>query len=160
MADGESVWPAAFRRGASQTLPNERGVRPVRGVRRLIFVFVVVGLLAAVPLSAVASESVLSSDLRQADVAFNQSLLAAVRGGLDTGAADTMVWRYSQVSAIKSSAWWQTPIADHHKLDELTQLSAELGATYQQQIADSPNALQRQLHQWNHMLAEAQHAAV
>jgi len=132
----------------------------VRGIRRLIFVFVVVGLLAAVPLSAVASESVLSSDLRQADVAFNQSLLAAVRGGLDTGAADTMVWRYSQVSAIKSSAWWQTPIADHHKLDELTQLSAELGATYQQQIADSRDALQRQLHQWNQMVAEAQNAGV
>src|SRR5260370_15193212 len=160
MADGESVWPAAFRRGASQTLPNERGVRPVRGVRRLIFVLVVVGLLAAVPLSAVASESVLSSDFRQADVAFNQSLLAAVRGGLDTGAADTMVWRYSQVSAIKSSAWWQTPIADHHKLDELSQLSSELEATYQQQVADSRDALQRQLHHWNQMLTEAQNAGV
>jgi len=132
----------------------------VRGVRRLIFVFVVVGLLAAVPLSAVASESVLSSDLRQANVAFNQSLLAAVRGGLDTGAADTMIWRYSQVNAIKSSAWWQTPIADHHKLDELIQLSAELEATYQQQIADSREALQRQLHQWNQMVAEAQNAGV
>ena len=132
----------------------------MRGVRRLIFVFVVVGLLAAVPLSAVASESVLSSDLRQANVAFNQSLLAAVRGGLDTGAADTMIWRYSQVNAIKSSAWWQTPIADHHKLDELIQLSAELEATYQQQIADSRDALQRQLHQWNQMVAEAQNAGV
>ena len=132
----------------------------MRGVRRLIFVFVVVGLLAAVPLSAVASESVLSSDLRQANVAFNQSLLAAVRGGLDTGAADTMIWRYSQVNAIKSSAWWQTPIADHHKLDELTQLSAELEATYHQQIADSRDALQRQLHQWNQMVAEAQNAGV
>ena len=132
----------------------------MRGVRRLIFVFVVVGLLAAVPLSAIASESVLSSDLRQADGAFNQSLLAAVRGGLDKGAADTMVWRYSQVSAIKSSAWWQTPIADNHKLDELIQLSAELEATYQQQIADSRDALQRQLHQWNQMVAEAQNAGV
>ena len=132
----------------------------MRGIRRLIFVFVVVGLLAAVPLSAVASESVVSSDLRQADVAFNQSLLAAVRGGLDTGAADTMIWRYSQVSAIKPSAWWQTPIADHHKLDELSQLSAELEATYQQQIADSRDALQRQLHQWNQMVAEAQNAGV
>jgi len=132
----------------------------VRGIRRLIFVFVVVGLLAAVPLSAVASESVVSSDLRQADVAFNQSLLAAVRGGLDTGAADTMIWRYSQVSAIKPSAWWQTPIADHHKLDELSQLSAELEATYQQQIADSRDAFQRQLHQWNQMVAEAQNAGV
>jgi len=79
----------------------------VRGLRRLVFVLVLVGLLAAIPLSAVASESYLSSNVRQADAAFNQSLVAAVRGGLDKGAADTMMWRYSQVSAIKSSAWWQ-----------------------------------------------------
>jgi lipoprotein-anchoring transpeptidase ErfK/SrfK len=135
-------------------------VRSVRGLRRLIFVLVVVGLLAAVPLSAVASESILSSDVRQAEVAFNQSLLAAVRGGLDKGAADTMMWRYSQASAIKSSAWWQAPIADHHKLNELSQLSLELEATYQQQVADSRDALQRQLHHWSQMLAEAQNAGV
>ena len=112
----------------------------MRGLRRLIFVLVVVGLLAAVPLSAVASESILSNDVRQADAAFNQSLVAAVRGGLDKGAADTIVWRYSQVSAIKPSAWWQAPIADHHKLDELSQIRAELEATYQQQIAESRDA--------------------
>jgi hypothetical protein len=135
-------------------------VRPVRGLRRLIFVLVVVGLLAAVPLSAVASESILSGDIRQADAAFNQSLVAAVRGGLDKGAADTMLWRYSQLSAVKSSAWWQAPIADHQKLDELGQLSAELDATYQQQVSDSRDALQRQLHHWNLMLAEAQNAGV
>jgi lipoprotein-anchoring transpeptidase ErfK/SrfK len=160
MAVGESVRPAALRRGASQTLPSERGVRPVRGLRRLVFVLVLVGLLAAIPLSAVASESIISSDVRQADAAFNQSLVAAVRGGLDKGAADTMIWRYSQVSAIKPSAWWQAPIADHHKLDELNQIRSELEATYQQQIADSRDALQRQLHQWNQMLAAAQDAGV
>jgi lipoprotein-anchoring transpeptidase ErfK/SrfK len=132
----------------------------VRGLRRLIFVLVVVGLLGAIPLSAVASESILSGDVRQAEVAFNQSLLAAVRGGLDQGAADTMMWRYHQVSAIKSSAWWQVPIADHHKLDELSQLSFELETAYQQQVADSRDALQRQLHHWNQMLAEAQNAGV
>jgi lipoprotein-anchoring transpeptidase ErfK/SrfK len=132
----------------------------VRGLRRLIFVLVVVGLLGAVPLSAFASESILSGDVRQAEGAFNQSLVAAVRGGLDKGAADTMMWRYSQVSAIKSSAWWQAPIADHHKLDELNQLGAELEATYQQQVADSRDALQRQLHNWNQMLTEAQNAGV
>jgi lipoprotein-anchoring transpeptidase ErfK/SrfK len=132
----------------------------VRGLRRLIFVLVVVGLLAGVPLSAVASESILSGDVRQADAAFNQSLVAAVRGGLDQGAADTMMWRHSQVSAINSSAWWQAPIADHHKLDELKQLSDELEATYQQQVADSRDALQRQLHHWNQMLTEAQNAGV
>jgi lipoprotein-anchoring transpeptidase ErfK/SrfK len=116
--------------------------------------------LGAIPLSAVASESLLSSDVRQTEVAFNQSLLAAVRGGLDRGAADTLMWRYSQVSAIKASAWWQTPIADHHKLDELNQISLELDALYQQQITDSRDALQRQLHHWNQMVGEAQSAGV
>ena len=132
----------------------------MRGVRRLVFVFVIVGLLAAVPLSAVASESILSTDLRQAEVAFNQSFLAAVGGGLDKGAADNMMWQYSQVTAMKPSAWWQAPIADHNKLDELSQLSQVLDATYQQQVADSRDALQRQLHLWNQMLADAQNAGV
>ncbi|HXO59744.1 MAG TPA: L,D-transpeptidase family protein [Candidatus Acidoferrum sp.] len=132
----------------------------MRSVRRLVFVFVIVGLLAAVPLSAVASESILSTDLRQAEVAFNQSFLAAVRGGLDKGAADNMMWQYSQVTAMKPSAWWQAPIADHNKLDELSQLSQVLDATYQQQVADSRDALQRQLHLWNQMLADAQNAGV
>jgi lipoprotein-anchoring transpeptidase ErfK/SrfK len=118
------------------------------------------GLLAAVPLSAVASESILSSDVRQAEVAFNQSLTAAVRGGLQQGAADTMMWRHSQVSAIKASAWWQMPIAEHSKLDALNQLQAELQGIYQQQIADSRDALQRQLHRWNLMVAESQNAGV
>jgi lipoprotein-anchoring transpeptidase ErfK/SrfK len=132
----------------------------VRGLRRLIFILVVGGLLAAVPLSAVASESILSSDVRQADVAFNQSLTAAVRGGLKQGAADTMMWRHSQVSAIKASAWWQMPIAEHRKLDALNQLQADLHGIYEQQIAESRDALQRQLHRWNLMLAEAQNAGV
>jgi hypothetical protein len=71
-----------------------------------------------------------------------------------------MLWRYSQVSAVKSSAWWQAPIADHQKLDDLSQLSLELEATYEQQVADSRDALERQLHHWNQMLAEAQNAGV
>ena len=125
-----------------------------------MFVVVLVGLLGGIPLSAVASEGILSGDVRQAEAAFNQSLLAAVRGGLDKGVADTMMWRYTQVSAIRSSAWWQTPVADHHKLDELSQLSAELEASYQRQITDSRDALQRQLHRWNQMVAEAQNAGV
>ena len=132
----------------------------MRGLRRLIFILVIGGLLAALPLSAVASEGILSSDVRQAEAAFNQSLAAAVRGGLEQGAADTMMWRYSQVSAIKPSGWWQAPIADHHKLDELGQLNVELQATYQQQVADSRDAFQRQLHRWNQMLAEAKNAGV
>jgi predicted aconitase with swiveling domain len=55
----------------------------VKGLRRAVFVVVVGGLLAAIPLSAVASENFLASSVRQAEVAFNQTLANAVLGGLD-----------------------------------------------------------------------------
>ncbi len=132
----------------------------MRGLRHLVFVLVVGGLLAAVPLSAVASESILSSDIRQVDAAFNQALAAAVVGGLEQAEADTLAWRYAEVKAIKASSWWQMPIADHHKLDALNQLETDLQAVYQKQIAESRDALDRQVHRWNTMLAEAQQVGV
>ncbi len=132
----------------------------MRGLRRLIFVFVVGALLAAIPLSAVASENFLASNVRHAEVAFNQSLAEAIRGGLDTGAVDTLTWRYTQVQAIKASSWWQMPITEHHKLDALSQLDADLHTDYEKQVAESRDALNRQLHRWNTMLAEAQGAGV
>ena len=132
----------------------------MRGLRRLVFVLTVGGLLAAIPLSAVASENILAGSVQRAEVAFNQTLADAVRGGLDQGAANTLTWRYTQVQAIKTSSWWQQPIAEHRKLDALNQLNADLLALYQQQIAESRDALQRQLHRWNVMLAEAKTAGV
>lgn len=125
-----------------------------------MFVSVVGGLLAAVPLSAMASESFLDGTVRQAEASFNQSLRAAVRGGLEPQTADTMTWRYSQIQAIKPSAWWQTPVAEHDKLDKLTQLRTDLQAVYQQQISQSHDALERQIHRWNAAVAEAQTAGV
>jgi lipoprotein-anchoring transpeptidase ErfK/SrfK len=132
----------------------------VRGLRRLVFVLVVGGLLAAVPLSAVASEGLLSGSVRQADAAFNQSLVAAIRAGFDTTGVDQLTWRYAQVSAIKPSAWWQAPVAEHDKLDKLGQLQADLQAQLQQQVSDSRDAAQRQLRRWNQLLAEARNAGV
>jgi lipoprotein-anchoring transpeptidase ErfK/SrfK len=132
----------------------------VRGLRRLVFVLVVGGLLAAVPLSAVASEGILSGSVRQAQAAFNQSLTDAVRGGFEAGRADQLMWRYTQVSAIKSSSWWEAPVVEHGKLDKLGQLQADLQAQFQQQVSDSRDALQRQLHRWSQMLADAQNAGV
>jgi len=132
----------------------------VRGLRRLVFVVVVGGLLAAIPLSAVASENLLASSVRRAEVAFNQTLADAVRGGLDSGAADTLTWRYVQVQAIKTSSWWQLPLTEHRKLDALGRLDSDLRAAYQKQIDESRDALDRQLHRWNTMLAEAQTAGV
>ena len=132
----------------------------MRGLRRLVFVVVVGGLLAAIPLSAVASENILASNVRRAEVAFNQTLADAVRGGLEQGAADTLTWRYTQVQAIKTSSWWQLPLTEHRKLDALNHLDGDLRAVYQKQIDESRDALDRQLHRWNTMLAEAQRAGV
>jgi len=132
----------------------------VRGLRRLVFVVVVGGLLAAIPLSAVASENILATSVRRAEVGFNQTLADAVRGGLDQGAADTLTWRYTQVKAIKTSAWWQMPITEHRKLDALNQLDSDLRAAYQKQVGEYRDALDRQLHRWSTMMAEAQNAGV
>jgi lipoprotein-anchoring transpeptidase ErfK/SrfK len=126
----------------------------------LVFVVVVGGLLAAIPLSAIASENILASNLRRAEVAFNQTLTDAVRGGLEQGEADTLTWRYTQVQAIKTSAWWQMPMSEHRKLDALNQLDSDLRAVYEKQIGESRDALDRQIHRWNTMLVEAQNAGV
>ncbi len=132
----------------------------MRGLRRFVFVIVVGGLVAAVPVSAVASENILASNVRRAEIAFNQTLADAVRGGLDQGEADTLTWRYTQVQAIKTSAWWQMPMTEHRKLDALSQLDNDLNAVYEKQIGESRDALDRQIHRWNTMLAEAQNAGV
>ena len=126
----------------------------------MVFVVVVGGLLAAIPLSAVASENILAGNVRRAEVAFNQTLTDAVLGGLDQGAADTMTWRYTQVRAIKASSWWQMPLTEHRKLDALNHLDSDLRAVYQRQVGESRDALDRQLHRWNTMLVDAQQAGV
>jgi len=132
----------------------------VRGLRRLVFVGVVGGLLAAVPLSAMASENWLAGAVGQAEVTFNDSLSSAVRGGLEPQIADTMMWRFSQVQAIKPSAWWQAPVAEHDKLEKLSLLQSDLLALYQVQVSESRDALQRQVHRWNAAIAEAQNAGI
>src|SRR5205823_9523575 len=106
------------------------GVRAVRGLRRFVFILVVGALLAAIPLSAVASESVLSSSVRQPEVAFNQSLSVAVGGGLQQAEADSLRWRYSQVHAARTSAWWHVAAAGSTKVDKIGPLRAELNTLY------------------------------
>src|SRR5207244_12789444 len=130
------------------------------GLRRFVFILVVGALLAAIPLSAVASESFLSNSVRQAEVAFNQSLSAAVGGGLQMAEADSLMWRYSQVQAVKPSAWWRVPVAGHTKLDSIGQLQTELNTIYQQQLTDSRDALERQVHRWNLLVAEAKNDGI
>jgi lipoprotein-anchoring transpeptidase ErfK/SrfK len=107
-----------------------------------------------------ASENFLASSVKQADASFNQVLGAAIRGGLSASIADTFSWRYSQVAAIKPSAWWQTPVAEHDKLDKLTHLQTELESLYALQTSESRDALDRQIHRWNAALQDAQSAGI
>ena len=132
----------------------------MRGFRRAVLILVIGGLVAAVPVSALASDSILRGDVRQAETQFNQSLSEAIRGGLDTTQADQLLWRYSQVAAVQASSWWQAPVQEHNQLDKLSQLQADLQSQYQQQIAQSRDALQREMHRWTAMMGEAQKAGV
>jgi lipoprotein-anchoring transpeptidase ErfK/SrfK len=132
----------------------------VRGLRRGILILVIGALVAAVPVSALASDNILRGDVRQAQSQFNQSLSQAIRGGLDTTQADQLLWRYSQVAALKPTSWWQAPVVEHTQLDKLGQLQADLQRQYQQQISASREALQREMHRWNAMMGEAEMAGV
>jgi lipoprotein-anchoring transpeptidase ErfK/SrfK len=132
----------------------------VRGFRRAVLILVIGALVAAVPVSALASDSILRGDVRQAETQFNQSLSDAIRGGLDTTQADQLLWRYSQVAAVQPGSWWQAPVLEHSQLDKLSQLQADLESQYQQQIAESRDVLQREMHRWTAMMGEAQQAGV
>ena len=132
----------------------------MRGVRRGILIFVIGALVAAIPVSALASDNILRGDVRQAENQFNDSLSAAIRGGLDTTTADQLLWRYSQVAASKPTSWWQAPVVEHAQLDKLGQLQADLQSEYQQQIAQSREGLQTELGRWTSMMGEAQKAGV
>jgi lipoprotein-anchoring transpeptidase ErfK/SrfK len=132
----------------------------VRGLRRAVFILVLGALVAAVPVSALASDNLLRGDVRQAETSFNQSLTDAIRGGLDTTRADQLMWRYSQVAATRPSSWWQAPVVEHGQLDKLGQLQTDLYSEYQQQVSDSRDTLQREMHRWIAMMGEAQKAGV
>jgi lipoprotein-anchoring transpeptidase ErfK/SrfK len=132
----------------------------VRGLRRLVFVLVIAGLVAAVPVSAIASDNLLRADVKQSQLGFKQALGQAVRGGLDSEAADRLMWRYIIVETTKPDAWWQAPLVEHAQLDKLRQLQSDLRDQYQAQISEQRLALQRQFRRWDQMLGEAQNAGV
>lgn len=132
----------------------------MRGLRRGILTLVIGALVAAVPVSALASDNILRGDVRQAESQFNQSLSEAIRGGLDSTAADQFLWRYSQVAASKPTSWWEAPVVEHSQLDKLGLLQADLQNQYQQQIAQSRSDLQTEMKRWTAMMGEAQTAGV
>ena len=132
----------------------------MRGLRRGILTVLIGALVAAVPVSALASDNILRGDVRQAESQFNQSLSEAIRGGLDPITADQLLWRYSQVAASRPTSWWEAPVVEHSQLDKLGLLRADLQNEYQQQIAQSRTDLQVEMHRWTAMMGEAQTAGV
>jgi len=132
----------------------------VKGVRRVGFVLIVALLAAAIPVAAVASQDILKSSVQQAETQFDRSLTRAITNGLDPAAADDLMWRYSQVTAARPSAWWQAPVVSHTQLDKLGQLQADLTSAYQRDLADRRDGFTRALRTWNGLVLEARMAGV
>jgi len=122
---------------------------------------VVAGLLvAAVPVSAIASEDWLRTTVRQAEAQFDQELTQAITNGLDPVRGDQLLWRYSQITAAKPSAWWLAPAVEHSQLDRIAALEADLRTAYARDLSDRRDAFARALRDWSRLLAEAGSAGV
>ncbi|HYM51848.1 MAG TPA: L,D-transpeptidase family protein [Candidatus Limnocylindrales bacterium] len=132
----------------------------MKGLRRLVFIVVVGLLVAAIPVSATASESWLQGSVREGEVAFDHQLTQAIATGLDPAKADQLMWRYSQVAAEKPGAWWQAPATQHHQLDQLQQLRDALSTSYQQSLQERRDGFLRALRQWDALLVEATNGGV
>jgi lipoprotein-anchoring transpeptidase ErfK/SrfK len=132
----------------------------VKAVRRLVFILVVGSLVAAIPISATASESFLTTTVRLSESQFDLQLRQAVVTGLDAVLADQLMWRYSQVVAEKPGAWWQTPGTQHHQLDQLQRLGADLAGSYAQSVQERRDGFLRALRQWDALILDASHGGV
>ena len=132
----------------------------MRASRRAILAVVVVALIAAIPVSAIASDGILRGDVRQAAAQFDQSLSRALAGGLNKRQADQLLWRFRKVMGTQPQAWWQAPIAEHEQLDKLSRLQADLQTANARQLVEAREALNRQLELWGQTLAAAQTASI
>jgi lipoprotein-anchoring transpeptidase ErfK/SrfK len=132
----------------------------VRGIRRAVFILVVVGLATAAPMSAAASESLLQSGIQQSANNFDQALTRAIASGLDPVSADQLMWRYDQVMHSAPTSWWQTPLRDHQRLDRLVSLQTDLDAALVRSRSDQRDGFLRTLHLWNQLIIEAHQGGV
>ncbi|MDQ6884131.1 MAG: L,D-transpeptidase [Candidatus Dormibacteraeota bacterium] len=128
--------------------------------RGAILAIVVVALVAAVPVSAIASDRILRGDVQQAESQFERSLTHAIAGGLNRRQADRLTQRYREVVASRPAAWWLAPVVEREQLDHLSQLRADLETMKARQLADGRTALRRQLDRWNKTLAAAKAADI
>ena len=117
-------------------------------------------LIAAIPISAIASDGILRGDVRQAAAQFDQSLSRAIAGGLNHRQADQLRWRLTRLMASSAEVWWQAPIAEHEQLDKLSRLQADLQTANARQLVTAREALNRQLELWGQTLAAAQTADI
>jgi len=132
----------------------------VKALRRLVFILVIGLLIAAVPVSATASESWLKGAVRDNETQFDRQLTQSIATGLDPARADQLMWRYSQVVAVQPRFFWQAPAVQHQQLVQLQQLQADLSTSYQQSLAEQRDGFQRGLRQWDALLLEAAHGGV
>jgi len=132
----------------------------VKASRRAIVALVVVGLVAAVPVTAIAGDGILRGDVQRAESQFDRSLAQSIAAGLSRTPADRLMRRYRVVVATRPAAWWQAPVVEHGQLDTLSQLQADLQTLNGRQLADSREAMQRELHRWSVTLAAAQTADI
>ena len=132
----------------------------MKGLQRLVFILVAGLLVAAIPVSATASEEWLRTSVRGSETQLDRQLTQAIATGLDPAKADQLMWRYSQVVAEAPRVWWQTPAVQHHQLDQLQQLQADLTASYRQSLAEQRDGFQRTMRQWDALLVEASHGGV
>ena len=132
----------------------------MKALRRLVFILVIGLLIAAVPVSATASESWVKGAVRDNETQFDRQLTQSIATGLDPARADQLMWRYSQVVAVQPRFFWQAPAVQHQQLVQLQQLHADLSASYQQSLAEQRDGFQRGLRQWDALLLEAAHGGV
>lgn len=132
----------------------------VKALRRLFFILVIGLLVAAIPVSATASESWLQGAVRSNEAQFDRQLTQAISTGLDPVKADQLMWRYSQVVGLQPRVFWQAPAVQHQQLDQLQRLQSDLDASYQQSLAEQRDGFQRGLRQWDALLLEAAHGGV
>jgi hypothetical protein len=132
----------------------------VKGIRRLAILLSVALLVAAIPVSAFASEGILRSSVGQAKIQFEQDLTHDIATGLDPIKADQLMWRFTQITTTPVGTWWQAPVNQHKQLTQLSQLQSDLEAGYAQSLSERRDGFLRALHNWTVLFSQAGAAGI
>jgi lipoprotein-anchoring transpeptidase ErfK/SrfK len=132
----------------------------VKAVRRAVFAVVTCALVAAIPVSASASQDLLQAAVQNAQSQFTHAVGLDIAAGLESDQAETLMWRYSSIQSQPAGAWWQVVAVEHQQLDALTTLEQDLDTAYSQSLAKQRDGFLRAIHQWDSLHAEAIGAGV